>query len=265
VNTSSDDRAKGDGSRPPKHSKKTRMRTGPDLADWAIPQTLRVGGERHSGCTGNWRFLNALEAADRLQTDLSGVETLAITGQLRAHKWMGRWRFLDCDLDAFVVNVFIQRCLQGKVHCASLPRPFANPWFFRPKRGGSAESPVGTDGRPVAERPIRIGGTPHYIADFSDPLLPQSKPRSRSALYELRRHRAKRLAQYRNSEIFSEEEVNLIAGYFYGVPLQVLGREHGGVSRQAVWERLQRLEARARAAGLPGWYGRKRQRMRAGR
>src|SRR5205809_126395 len=53
VNTSSDYRAKGDRSRPSKHSKKSRKRTEPDPAGLAIPQTPSVGRGRHAGCTGN--------------------------------------------------------------------------------------------------------------------------------------------------------------------------------------------------------------------
>lgn len=224
------------------------------MLDAAAHRVRGPHGSRDPGRTGNWRFLDLRQAAKRLSTSERAVEALAGIGQLRGRKWNDQWRFLECDVDELLVNRSIQQHLHGKVDRVQLPLQFADPWHLRTKGGKSAQCLAGSDGRPVPLRIIRIGGTLHYVADIPDLLLPKpTAPRRRNALSELRRARSKRLALYRNSGLYTEEELRLIEGRLYGKSLAILGQEHGGVSRQAIWERLEHLNARTRAAGLPGW------------
>ena len=207
-------------------------------------------GKQTLASTGASAVLGMPDIARHLGVSTGSVELYVQAGFLKGTTCEGVWTFSDSDFETFVANWRAQ----GKVFRVCLRKNYGDPWFFRTTRGNAVPF-AGSDGRRIGERTFRRGGTKVHVGDFVGPCeRPEvsRRPTGRT-VYELRRRRAKQMAQYRNSGLFSAEELSLIEAYVYGRSLEKWGRSHGGTSRQAAWERVQRLEQRARAAGLPGW------------
>ena len=129
-----------------------------------------------------------------------------------------------------------------------LPSPqFADPWAFRRVSAGRIEPAAGVDGRPTKTAPVRHNGRLVHTASFTDPLIPEpASPPERSMVSELRRRRAKLIAQYRLSGLFSAEDMSLIEAILNGQSQSEWARRQPvAPSRQAACERLHRLKSRA--------------------
>jgi excisionase family DNA binding protein len=193
--------------------------------------------------------LNTAACAAVLGVSERTVELFAESGQLKGHRSGTGWRFSP----AAIRNFIAVRHAEGKILRSCLRRKDGNPWFFRTRRTAT-EAPADQTGRRIDQQCFRRGGSLISHIVFPEPLIPPPPTERRGAsLYELRRERARRLALYRNSGIFSDEELSLIEARFYNASLTKWRTRHRNVSREAVSERLRRLEARVRAAGLPGW------------
>lgn len=121
---------------------------------------------------------------------------------------------------------------------------FADPWRFR---GGYIEPAAGPDGRPLKRGTVRHNGKLVHAASVPEPLIPEpASPPQRSMLGELRRRRSKRIAEYRLSGLFSEEDISLIEAILNGQSLSEWARRRPKpVSRQAASDRLRLLKNRA--------------------
>lgn len=122
---------------------------------------------------------------------------------------------------------------------------FADPFFLRRARRGHIEPAAGPDGSPSEGATIIRNGKLVHVADFHDPLIPRpvDSP-APSILFELRRRLSKQLAVYRLSGEFSDDDLSLIEAILSGKDLSEWARQKG-VSRQAAWDRVQRLKNRA--------------------
>jgi hypothetical protein len=125
---------------------------------------------------------------------------------------------------------------------------YANPWSFR--NPSAIERVAGLDGREVDVVAFKRGGQHAQTERMKDSEVSSAGAAiQRTRLRELRRRRAKLLAQYRLSRLFSEEDMELVEAILRGDTQNswAWGRD---VSRQAVGDRLTRIENRARRGGL---------------
>jgi hypothetical protein len=122
---------------------------------------------------------------------------------------------------------------------------FADPWSFRQSRR-RGEGVAALDGRPLAGDTYRRNGRLHHAGHVDDPLVPRPvDPPERSMLTELRRRLAKRIAEHRLSGLFSEVDIEIMDNAIRGTQtLREIGEIYG-CSRQAVWERIQKLMNRS--------------------
>jgi hypothetical protein len=121
---------------------------------------------------------------------------------------------------------------------------FADPWAFRRRR--SIEPVAGLDGRSVDACVYRRGGELIQRAHIEHAPATESQHAEPSRLNELRRRRAKELAIHRLSGEFSDDDMSLIEAVLEGRSLSDWARSQANrVSRQAAWDRLQRIKQRA--------------------